>query len=261
MARAFLPACLLISAAFGLVGCGGSAGGSAVPRIKELQINTLTEGSGPELKEGDKAWVEYTGTLMTGEEFDSNADGKGIGTPFALVIGAGSVIRGWDEGLVGMKVGEVRELLIPAAKGYGPAGSPPKIPGDSDLKFTIKLLGMIPEGSQGEYDYEEVKVGTGPEVKEGDTVVIHYKGSYLNGEEFDNSRKRGKTLQFRVGAVEPPRVVSGIDDGVRGMRLGGVRRLTLPPDLLFGPSGAAGLSGDQITIFEVEVLEINGQKA
>ena len=80
--------------------------------------------------------MHYTGTLENGEQFDSSI-GRG---PFKFTLGQGMVIKGWDQGLVGMCVGEKRRLKIPSHLGYGASGSPPKIPGDSRLIFTVELL-------------------------------------------------------------------------------------------------------------------------
>ena len=80
----------------------------------------------------------YTGTLYKdGSKFDSSLDRD---SPFDFTLGAGQVIKGWDEGLLGMCVGEKRKLVIPSAKGYGDSGSPPKIPGGATLVFEVELL-------------------------------------------------------------------------------------------------------------------------
>lgn len=105
-------------------------------------------GDGPEAKAGDKVKVHYTGTLMNGKEFDSS---RGPGKqPFSFEIGKGMVIKGWDEGVPGMKVGGKRKLTIPWQLAYGEAGSGDKIPPKAALKFDIELLeieGATPAGS------------------------------------------------------------------------------------------------------------------
>lgn len=94
-------------------------------------------GTGAEAKTGDTVRVHYTGTLMNGTKFDSSRD---RGDPFEFKLGAGSVIEGWDQGVVGMKVGGQRKLTIPYELAYGEAGSPPKIPPKAPLKFDVELL-------------------------------------------------------------------------------------------------------------------------
>jgi len=106
-------------------------------KIEGVESKTLTEGSGPAVKAGDTVLVDYTGTLKSsGKQFDTSVGRK----PFQVQVGAGRVIKGWDIGLVGMKVGEVRRLTIPPELGYGDQGSPPNIPGGATLVFEIKLL-------------------------------------------------------------------------------------------------------------------------
>ena len=112
------------------------------PGPASLQIVDDVVGTGPAAKAGDKVRVHYTGTLMNGTIFDSSKD---RGTPFDFAIGTGAVIKGWDEGVVGMKVGGKRRLVIPQAMGYGDDGNPPNIPPKAGLKFEIELLEINPK--------------------------------------------------------------------------------------------------------------------
>jgi FKBP-type peptidyl-prolyl cis-trans isomerase len=94
-------------------------------------------GEGPEVKSGDTVSVHYTGWLKDGTKFDSSKD---RGLPFSVQVGQGRVIKGWDEGLQGMKVGGKRKLIIPFELAYGKPGRPPIIPPESELTFEIELL-------------------------------------------------------------------------------------------------------------------------
>jgi len=96
-------------------------------------------GDGPSPTRGRRVTVHYTGTLADGSKFDSSVD---RGRPFTFVIGVGQVISGWDEGVVSMKIGGKRQLIIPSDLGYGDRGSPPKIPGGATLYFEVELLGI-----------------------------------------------------------------------------------------------------------------------
>ena len=104
-----------------------------------LKIEILTPGTGAEAVAGKNVTVHYVGTLTTGSKFDSSRD-RGQGFTFRL--GAGQVIQGWDQGVAGMKIGEVRRLTIPPELGYGARGFPPVIPANSTLIFEVELLGV-----------------------------------------------------------------------------------------------------------------------
>jgi len=88
-------------------------------------------------KKGDSLQMHYTGKLEDGTEFDSSIP---RGDPFTFTLGTGQVIKGWDQGLIGMCEGEKRKLVIPSDLGYGDRGSPPKIPGGATLIFEVELL-------------------------------------------------------------------------------------------------------------------------
>lgn len=111
-----------------------------------LGVIDLKPGSGVEIKPGQKAVVHYTGWLFAaaapenkGMKFDSSRD---HGAPFEFNLGLGEVIRGWDQGVTGMKVGEQRRLIVPASLGYGAAGAGGVIPGGATLVFDVELLAI-----------------------------------------------------------------------------------------------------------------------
>ena len=108
--------------------------------MNELKSEDLTVGAGAEAKYGDKLKVQYTGTLADGTKFDSSYD---HGAPFEFDLGAGSVIRGWDIGMAGMRVGGKRKLVIPPQLGYG-SRSAGSIPPNSTLTFIVELLAISP---------------------------------------------------------------------------------------------------------------------
>jgi len=102
--------------------------------------------------------------------------------------------------------------------------------------------------------YTDEKVGTGAEAKPGQTAVVHYTGWLTDGKKFDSSKDRGQPFSFPLGGG---RVIKGWDEGVQGMKVGGVRKLTIPPQLGYGASGAGGVIPPNATlVFEVELLDV-----
>jgi FKBP-type peptidyl-prolyl cis-trans isomerase len=110
------------------------------PAPTKLVTKELIAGTGAEAKAGDTVTVNYVGVLYKGgKEFNASWETK---EPFTFALGKGQVIKGWDQGIPGMKVGGRRELIIPAALAYGATGSPPKIPANAPLVFVVDLLSV-----------------------------------------------------------------------------------------------------------------------
>jgi len=117
--------------------------GSAQAAVTSLVKEDLSPGKGAAAKTGDTVRVHYTGTLLDGKKFDSSRDRN---EPFEFTLGKGMVIKGWDEGIVGMKPGGKRKLTIPSDMAYGKRGSPPVIPPDATLIFDVELMEVVGPG-------------------------------------------------------------------------------------------------------------------
>jgi FKBP-type peptidyl-prolyl cis-trans isomerase FkpA len=104
-----------------------------------MKIEKINTGNGPTPKKGETVTVHYTGWLTDGTKFDSSVDRN---DPFAFVLGTGQVIRGWDEGVATMKVGDKTKFTIPPEKAYGPQGYPGAIPPNAALVFEVELLSI-----------------------------------------------------------------------------------------------------------------------
>jgi FKBP-type peptidyl-prolyl cis-trans isomerase len=107
--------------------------------MAQLKIEELVEGTGLTAAKGHKVSVHYTGWLTDGTKFDSSVD---RGQPFAFDLGRGMVIKGWDQGVAGMKIGGKRRLTIPPELGYGSRGAGAVIPPGATLVFEVELLGL-----------------------------------------------------------------------------------------------------------------------
>ncbi len=223
------------------------------PNIKVSQIDEKV-GDGPTAETGDLVTVNYVGTFTDGEIFDTNK--RAQGDPFSFILGSGQVIKGWDQGVAGMKVGGKRVLDIPYQLAYGEKGQPPTIPPKSPLHFEVELLDVVKKGDEGvwEKDPSFEKAGTGPAIQKGDTVTIHYLGKLVNGKKFDSSRDRGEPFTFQVGDEQ---VILGFDEAVIGMQAGGKRKVRIPPMLAYGPMGKEGsIPANAVLIFEIEIVKV-----
>lgn len=228
-------------------------------------MNTLIKtdtklGEGAEAQAGQTVIVHYTGWLYDesapdnkGTKFDSSLDRN---EPFDFPLGGGRVIRGWDEGVVGMKEGGSRTLVIPPEMGYGPRGAGGAIPPNATLVFDVKLLKVI------KTDIADTMVGEGDEAMVGQMVSVHYTGWLFDknapenkGVKFDSSRDRDEPFEFPLGQGQ---VIQGWDIGVAGMKVGGQRTLIIPSEMGYGARGAGGvIPPNAVLIFDVELLDLN----
>ncbi|MBX3198854.1 MAG: FKBP-type peptidyl-prolyl cis-trans isomerase [Labilithrix sp.] len=110
-----------------------------------------------------------------------------------------------------------------------------------------------PQGKVGALGIKDVTVGSGRAVKAGDTVKVHYVGTLTDGTEFDQSRKRGQPFSFKVGSGM---VIKGWDQGLVGMKVGGKRRLTIPPDLAYGDRGAGTIPPKSTLLFDIDLMAV-----
>ncbi|GJM26406.1 MAG: hypothetical protein DHS20C16_28210 [Phycisphaerae bacterium] len=235
-----------------------------------LKYYDIKAGDGPVPKPGSMVKVHYSGWLKDGKLFDSSAK---RGTPFTFNT-SGGVIQGWIEGISTMKVGGIRRLEIPSALAYGERGAGAVIPPNSDLIFEIEFLSIekeskadknpraaaAPKGSANDpkqrsiegitpvttdsgLKYYDIKVGDGEEPATGARVSVHYSGWDKNGKLFDSSVKKGTPFSFNTDKG----VIQGWIEGVKGMKVGGIRRLEIPAALAYKRNDL---------IFEVEMLGI-----
>lgn len=138
IAAGIIGAIVIAILAFLALRSGGSASGE-ITTPSGLQYTDEVVGTGASPSTGKNVKVHYTGTLEDGTKFDSSVD---RGQPLEFRIGTGSVIKGWDEGVMTMKVGGKRKLIVPSNLAYGPEGQPPEIPPNATLFFDVELLAV-----------------------------------------------------------------------------------------------------------------------
>ena len=217
----------------------------------ELVITDLTDGEGDGAVEGDTVFVHYVGVLSSdGKRFDGNFDGE----PFAVTLGQGAVIPGWEQGLIGMKVGGRRQLDIPADLAYGEAGSGDAIPPDSAISFVVDMLAIVPAidpADEPEYPslatsgmltdliIDDIRMGDGKVAEAGSTVVVHliaYRGD--TGAKLVSTWGDPSPVTL---TLVPDGSLPGIVEGIPGMKAGGQRILNIPYEDAFGEDGNADI--------------------
>jgi peptidylprolyl isomerase len=252
----------------------------------------------PTVENGSPILVHYTGWLYDG----SKPDGKGVQVdtsrtkiaPYSFIVGVGKVIKGWDQGVIGMHNQGKRTLIVPASLAYGERVRP-NVPANSSLIFEIEILNILSRGdgaqptvlpaqsapapvaaaaplrlspkaplpaTTSELILIDQVEGSGKTAEAGTPVSVHYTGWLYDakqpggkGNKFDSSVDRGQPFVFPLGGK---RVIRGWDEGVAGMKVKGKRTLIIPPQFGYGERGAGGVIPPNATlIFDVELLDVN----
>lgn len=228
-----------------------------------LTYKIIHEGKGQRAKAGDNVVVHYTGKLTNDTVFDSSVK---RGQPFKFKLGVGQVIKGWDEGIALLNVGDKAVLTIPSNLGYGERGAG-TIPPNSTLIFEVELLDIIsppkPYDVSGkdtittESGLKYIMVtqhADGKQAKKGSNVSVHYTGYLEDGKIFDSSLERGEPIAFPLGAG---RVIPGWDEGIALLKTGEKARLIIPYQLAYGEQGYPGAIPPKATlIFDVELVDV-----
>lgn len=228
-----------------------------IRQLKELKVTDVVPGKGPGAAFGDLLVISYRGSLKDGTEFDSNQ--KEGGVPYNVLLGNQEVIPGWEQGLVGMKVGGTRKLEVPNKLAYGDESRGENVPAGADLYFEVKLLDMVKMGEEGLYDKSDVKVGSGRAVKVGDRVEVNYRLTLANGKVVDEHMDKMSPVVFRVGPKrqEDDRLVpAGVSSAILGMKEGGIRKMRIPPAIGYANHLAAGIPPNSVVRIEMHLLKI-----
>lgn len=258
----------------------GCSDNSKVITMKSgLKYSEVKPGKGKEAKMGDlvelhfKGWiVKDSSKLFSDWSIDSTkkkdliADSYAMNKPIKFVLGTDAFIKGSDEGIVGMKSGGQRAIIIPSRLAYGPQGMGP-IPPNSNIKVLIELVSAKEAIVAKMWDvdstlfkvtasglkYAIIKEGEGQLVGKEKQVTVHYSGYLLDGQRFDSSVERDEPFTFVVG-VSP--IIPGWDEGVQLLKKGSKARFIIPPALGYGNRDLGKIPPNSTLVFDVEVMDV-----
>jgi peptidylprolyl isomerase len=214
-----------------------------------LKYADVVAGTGATPATDDWVTVEFTATLQDGTLIGASSLRGGPATlPLADLA---KEVAGWAEGMRTMKVGGIRELVVPPNLAYGDQGAGNVIPPNATLIFVVEMIGTK---SAPKVDFTDLVVGTGAEATVGKSVVVNYTGTLTNGIVFDSSFQRNEPFTLTLGAGQ---VIPGWEEGLQGMKVGGTRVLTIPSELAYGPQGAGGMIPPNATlVFQIQLVDV-----
>ncbi|XP_072230295.1 peptidyl-prolyl cis-trans isomerase FKBP10 [Leuresthes tenuis] len=197
----------------------------------------------------------FNGTLLDGTVFDSSYTRK---QTHNSLVGEGWLIKGMDEGLLGMCVGEIRNIIIPPFKAYGEKGSGTEIPSQATLVFNVLLVDVHNPKDNITIENQVVPESCTRRSVVGDYIRYHYNGTFLNGVTFDTSYQRNSTYNTYIGMGY---VIAGMDQALLGVCIGERRRVIIPPHLAYGEQGAGNvIPPSAVLVFDVHVIDFHNPK-
>ncbi len=267
---------IVLFTAFLIYGCSNEVTLKSGVKYKDVKV-----GNGAEVKEGNlveihfKGWVCKDSTKKdiyedwsqdSTKQKDMIADSYQMGQAMKFVLGSESFIKGSEEGIIGMKPGGQRIIVIPAKCGYGEAGMGP-IPPNTDIKVYVELVSTkeVPQAKMWDVDstlfkttasglkYAIIKEGEGPLVQPQQQVVVHYSGFLQNGTKFDSSVERDEPLTFMAGVGQ---VIPGWDEGLLLLKKGSKARFVIPDSLAYGDRDLGKIPPKSTLIFDVEIVDV-----
>lgn len=197
----------------------------------------------------------YNGTLLDGVVFDSSYNRK---QTYDTIVGEGWLIKGLDEALLGMCVGEIRNVVIPPFKGYGEKGLGTDVPSQATLVFDILMVDIHNPKDNITIESQVVPESCTRKSVVGDYIRYHYNGTFLNGVTFDTSYQRNTTYNSYIGMGY---VIAGMDQALQGVCIGERRRVIIPPHLAYGEQGAGEvIPGSAVLVFDIHVIDFHNPK-
>uniref|UniRef100_A0A8C3Y6M5 peptidylprolyl isomerase n=1 Tax=Catharus ustulatus TaxID=91951 RepID=A0A8C3Y6M5_CATUS len=220
----------------------------------KLQITTLSkpERCNRTVENSDFVRYHYNGTLLDGTPFDSSYS---KGSTYDTYVGTGWLIKGMDQGLLGMCAGEKRSIIIPPFLAYGEKGYGTVIPPQASLVFSVLLVDFHNPKDGVFLEHLEVPESCKRRAVTGDFVRYHYNGTLMDGTLFDSSYSRNQTYNTYIGKGY---IIPGMDQGLQGVCVGEQRRVVIPPHLAYGENGAGDkIPGSAVLIFDVHVIDFH----
>lgn len=197
----------------------------------------------------------YNGTLLNGTPFDSS---YARNSTYDTYVGQGYLIKGMDEGLLGMCVGERRTIIIPPFLAYEEKGYGTQIPSQASLVFEVLLVDLFNPKDDLIVEVKEVPKPCTRKTVVGDYIRYHYNGTFQDGSAFDSSYQRNSTYNTYIGMGY---VISGMDKALQGLCVGEKRRVTLPPHMAYGEKGTGDLiPGSAVLVFDIHVIDFHNPK-
>jgi len=263
-----IAACVVLSSltACGGGGSGSSAGGGTTAPADNPAAYSQTDnvlGTGTQAASTNIVGIRYTYWLYSasaadhkGTKIDSNVSSA---VPFVSTLGASDNLKGLDQGLIGMKVGGQRTLIIPASLALGATGST-VVPPNAGLVFDVQLTDVQTLADAPAFGTVDTVVGTGATAATGATVNVKYS-AYLysstatdhKGILVDTNITATTNYAFKLGAGQ---TIAGFDQGVNGMKAGGKRTITVPSTLAYGVNGYRSTPGNSGMVFTVELISV-----
>ena len=240
------------------------AGADITSTTSGLRYLVIEEGDGMMLIPGMRVRIHYNGFFEDDMNiFDSSYQRN---EPIDFTLGKGMVIRGWEEGIAKLRVGDKARLWIPYDLAYGEQGRGP-IPPAANLIFDVEVIdaeevkrpepfnvaGKDTLETESGLRYIIVDEGSGEFPEEGQVVRVHYTGFLMNGNIFDSSVERGQPFRFLLGRRQ---VIAGWDEGVALMKPGARYRFIIPPDMAYGERAMGPIPSGATLIFDIELLSV-----
>ena len=274
-----LFAALLVSLLF-VPACSQQHTGQVIKKDSGLEFMDDSLGTGREAKNGDLVQINFSGWIIrdTTNLFgdwtkDSTKITSFIGStkqthkPMKFALRKNSFINGIDEGIVGMKEGGSRTIIIPSKLAYGERGFPPIIPPNTDLKFQVQLVNVKAAIVVKKWDvdttnyktlsngirYAVVAPGDSTAIDSGDVVTLHYSVFLQNGKKFDSSVERDEPLVF---PYKEQSFIKGFDEAIGMMTKGEKAEFVIPPDLAYGSKGNSVIPPNSTLVFDIKILYV-----